>query len=84
VISQKINQLFGLLANLSIDIDESTRSNTSNLAQMNVEEIDIENEFQIQPLNEAYQKYYDALVSIVLGDLENDDETDNEELFTVV
>lgn len=84
MISQKINQLFGLLANLSIDIDESTRSNTSNLAQMNVEEIDIENEFQIQPLNEAYQKYYDALVSIVLGDLENDDETDNEELFTVV
>jgi hypothetical protein len=70
---------------LNIDIGEPNKINTQNLSQTNLEEIDVENEFQIQPLNEAYQKYYDAIVSIILGDSENEDEDakSDDELFTV-
>jgi hypothetical protein len=70
------------LGDLSAEIDESSKINASNLTQANEEEIDIENEFQIQPLNEAYQKYYDTIVSIILGDTDNEEE-DNDELFMV-
>jgi hypothetical protein len=70
---------------LNIDIGEANKINTQNLTQTNLEEIDVENEFQIQPLNEAYQKYYDTIVSIILGDSENeeDDEKRDDELFMV-
>jgi hypothetical protein len=70
---------------LNIEIGEPNKIHTQNLTQTSLEEIDIENEFQIQPLNEAYQKYYDTIVSIILGDSENeeDDEKRDDELFMV-
>ena len=44
---------------------------------LNYEDYDIENELFIQPLNDAYKKYFDTLTSIILGcyeDFENDNE----------
>ena len=64
-----------------MDIDDS---NILNVTHGIVDEFDIENEFQIQPLNEAYKKYYDTLTTIVLCDGESDDDEQNEELFEVI
>ena len=57
------------------EVDDSTR-NSINLSQKIVEDADIENEFQVQNLNDAYQKYYDTLVGIVLGNFEQPDQSD--------
>ncbi len=45
-----------------------------------MDEYDTENEFQIQPLNEAYKKYYDTLTTIVLGSY-NTSEQETEEQY---
>ena len=46
------------------------------------EDYDIENDIFLQPLNEAYRKYFDTFTSIILGNY-NDFDKDNE-YFTVI